>query len=140
MIGNGAAPSIGTAGFDPEGNELMTGAIMGNFTPTEGAFREIAGRDAFIAIARPDDGALIYSSALPFDAERAAIAGGAAAGIMFLRVAGGFWSLNRLVPDTPARPGILGFADIVPGGLGTAIAPGEGLTQVLEQKRTLSPA
>jgi uncharacterized protein (TIGR03437 family) len=128
MIGNGAAPSIGTAALDPEGNVLMTGAITGNFTPTEGAFREIAGGDAFIAIARPDDGALIYSSALPFDAERAAIAGGVAAGITFLRVAGGFWSLNRLVSDTAARPGILGFADIVPGGLSTAIAPGEGLT------------
>lgn len=128
-IGYGVpAANGGSATLDPEGNVLITGEITGNFTPTEGTFHETPAGSAFIAIARPDDGALIYSSALPFGAERAAISGGVAVGITVLRWTGGLWSLNRLVPDTAARPGVLGIADIATAGLSPTIAPGEAIT------------
>ena len=91
----------------------------------------ISGFASFFAVARPDDGALLYSSALPYSVGGAAIAGDVNSGLVVLGwtpAPAQFGAVTRFVPDTASRPGILGIADSAAFNLSTTIAPGEALT------------
>ena len=90
-------------------------------------------------VASADDGTLLYSTALPYNAGGTGVAGDGNGGFYVLGMTRYqkasmpdnleymFWSLARLVPDVSQRPVILGIANAAESNLSPYIAPGEML-------------
>ncbi len=91
----------------------------------------------FFAMASTDDGALLYSTALPYSAGGTGVAGDGNGGFYVLGtnryekssiplpLQFEFWTLGRLMQDTSPHPIILGVANVAESNLSSNIAPGE---------------
>ena len=137
LLSSGSAPLTGAmltaiAPFDSS-SFLLTGAAMPDFPLSPGAFQT---GDTFVAIARPSDGAILYSTRLPYGAESAFFPGSSLVasdgngGFLVLHGTGrsatvATWLLARFTPAVPPRIAVFGMQNAAESEVSSKLAPGE---------------